>query len=477
MHLRLAAAITVALISPHVAAEELLSTLQDQQKVAITLYNEDLALVKDQRKVHLPGGIVTLAMRDVSARIKPETALLRSLNNPGKLLVLEQNFGFDLLTPQKLLEKFVGENVTVVRNNPVTGVETFEKAQVLAASEGVVLKIADRIETGLSGRIIYPNVPANLRDRPTLVLQLNNSSAIQQEIELSYLTGGLSWRADYVAELAAHDDRLDLSGWITLTNTSGTSYRNAHVQLVAGAVNRLREATHAVPSPAKMDLALVEATSRVAAESLLEYHLYTLNRPVTISENQTKQVALFTATGVPARKELLFYGADYYYYQASVDELGQKLKAGIFIEFDNTKTAGLGLPLPQGTMRVYKQDGAGRTQFVGEDGISHTPSNEIIRLKLGEAFDVTADKRQMDFRKLPPSAKGVALFESAFDIVLKNAKQEAITVTVQEPIPGDWKMLQESHPHTKAASNIAAWKIQVPAAGQTTLSYRVQVKY
>lgn len=462
---------------PAFATEEQRSTLADQQNVAVTIYNDNLALVKDQRKIELGSGQSALAFRDVSAQIRPETALLRSLTSPGKLSVIEQNFDFDLLTPQKLLEKYVGKSVNIVRTNPATGAESSELAQVLSANNGVVLKIGDRIETGLPGRIVYPDVPANLRDRPTLVMALTNGGSPQQDVELSYLTGGLSWKADYVAELNAADDKLDLSGWVTLTNISGATYGNAKLQLVAGDVNRVRKEMQPMRAMAKMgDLAVVAEAPRMAEESMLEYHLYTLDRPTTIAENQTKQVSLLSAAGVPMRKELLLKGADYYY-QSSYGDLGQKMKVGVFVEFDNNESAKLGMPLPKGVIRFYKKDGAGNAQFVGEDSIDHTPKNEKVRLKLGDAFDVTADKKQTDFKKLPNPAKGNALFESAYEIVLKNAKKEAVTVTVQEPIPADWKVLKESHPHDKATSNTVVWKVSVPAEGKATLSYRVQVRY
>ena len=457
--------------------EETRSTLQDQQEVAVTIYNDNLALVKDQRKIKLKIGTNSLALRDVSAQIRPETALLRSLTAPAGLSVLEQNFDFDLLTPQKLLEKYVGRTVSIVRLNPATGVETTEQALVLSANNGVVLKIGDRIETGLPGRITYSDVPANLRDRPTLVVQLQNKTAAEQNVELSYLTGGLGWKADYVAELNNTEDKLDLSGWVTLTNTSGTSYRNAKLQLVAGDVNRVQEPrAMALRENMRMKTMDAVAAAPMAEEGLLEYHLYTLDHPTTIAENQTKQVALLSATGVPARKDLVLHGADYYY-QSSYGDLGQKMKVGVFVEFDNKEAAKLGIPLPKGMMRVYKKDSAGNAQFVGEDNIDHTPKNETVRLKLGEAFDVTADKKQTDFKRLPNPAKGNSLFESAYEIVIKNAKKERVTVTVQEPIPGDWKIIKESQPSTKATSNTAVWKIEVPAEGKTTLSYRVQVKY
>ncbi len=458
------------------AGEEMRSTLQDQQSVAVTIYNQDLALVKDQRRISLGSGANTLAFRDVSAQIRPETALLRSISTPGKLSVIEQNFDFDLLTPDKLLEKYVGKTVGIIKTNLVTGAETTEPAQVLSVNNGVVLRMADHIETGVPGRIVYPDVPANLRDHPTLVMSLQNSGAVQQDVELSYLTGGLGWKADYVAELNAADDKMDLSGWVTLTNTSGTSYRNARLQLVAGDVNRVTEQMQQIRFTAKMDMAAPAAAPRMAEESLLEYHLYTLDRPTTIAENQTKQVALLSASQIPVSKELVLKGTDYYY-QGSYGDLGQKIKVGVFVEFDNKESAKLGMPLPKGTIRVYKKDATGNAQFVGEDSIDHTPRNEKVRLKLGDSFDVTADRKQTDFKTLPNPTKGNTLFESAYEIALKNAKKEAVTVTVQEPVPGDWKMLKSSHEYNKASSNTAVWHITIPAESRTTLSYRVQVKY
>ena len=474
-----AALLALALL-PHIAlaqTAEQRSTLADQREVAVTIYNENLALVKDQRRVQLKPGASALAFRDVSARMRPETALLRSVSAPGSLSVLEQNFDFDLLTPRKLLEKYVGQTVSVVRTNPATGAETTEQATVLAANDGVVLQIGQRIETGIPGRLVFGSVPANLRDRPTLVMSLENTAASAQEVELSYLTAGLAWKADYVVELNATDDKLDISGWVTLTNTSGASYRNARLQLVAGDVNQ------APPELAPRGRAVMMAASTMAKssndmaeESLFEYHLYTLARPTTIAENQTKQVALLSATGVPVRKELLLKGNDYYY-QGQAGDLGQKLKLGVFVEFDNKESARLGMPLPKGVIRVYKKDAAGNAQFIGEDRVDHTPKGEKVRLKLGDAFDVTADKKQTDFKKLSGTGKYNAVYESAYEIVLKNAKKEAVIVTVQEPMPGDWQMVSASQPHTKGAANTAVWAVPVPAEGKAVLTYRTQVRF
>jgi hypothetical protein len=454
------------------------STLNDQETVAVTIYNGDLALVKDTRKVDLKTGLNALALRDVSAQIRPETALLRSITAPGSLTLLEQNFDFDLLSPEKMLEKYVGKTVSIVKTHPTTGVETTEKATVLSANKGVVLKIGNRIETGVPGRIVYDDVPNNLRDRPTLVTQINNKGNNKQTVELSYLTGGLGWKADYVAELSPKEDSIDLSGWVTLTNTSGATYKNAKLQLVAGDVNRVPEAYPRAEMMRKSGAVMMDAVAAapMQEESLLEYHLYTLDHPTTIAENQTKQVALLSASNIPARKELVLKGADYYY-TSQYGEIGTKLKVGVFVEFENKEASKLGLPLPKGTLRVYKKDNAGNAQFVGEDRIDHTPKNETVRLKLGDSFDVTADKKQTNFKLLPNPQRGHNAYESAFEFTLKNAKKEKMTVVVQEPIGGDWKIVDESHPHTKANSNLAIWKIDVPAEGKTTLTYRVQTKY
>lgn len=470
----LAVGVTLIACLAH-AAPERTTTLKDQQEVAVTIYNENLALVKDTRKVKLVGGEGRLAWRDVSARIRPETALLRNLTHAKGFYLIEQNFDFDLLTPNKLLEKYIGQTVTVIRTHPTTGVDSREEATVLATNEGTVLKFADRIETGIPGRLAFKSVPENLRDRPTLVINLNAAQNADDTLELSYLTGGLAWKADYVVELSKHDDKLDLNAWVTLTNTSGASYLNAKLQLVAGDVNQVRDEMVGALQAARLQKAMPMAAPAMAEESLFEYHLYTLDRPTTIAENQTKQVALLSASGVPTTKEFMLRGADYYY-RSSYGDIGQKMKVGVFVEFDN-KGGSLGIPLPKGVLRVYKKNNAGNAQFVGEDRIDHTPKNEKVRLKLGDAFDVTADKKQTSFEKISGSGRYNYIFEAAFEILLKNAKDEPVTVKIMEPIPGDWQMLSESHPHVKEASNTAVWKVSVPANGKTTLAYKVRVRY
>jgi len=457
--------------------DEYTSTLQDQSQVAVTIYNEQLALIKDLRTIKLDSGFNNLAFREVSAQMRPETALLRSLDYPDGFRLIEQNFDFDLLTPHKLLEKYVGKKVKIVKTHPMTGKEKLHDAVVLSVNNGVVLKIGDRIETGVPGRIVFDEIPGNLRDRPTLVMQLNSATSRAQQLQLSYLTGGLSWKADYVAELDESDKYLDLTGWVTLTNQSGATYKNAKMQLVAGDVNQVQNNYQGAKEKFEM---LVEeesmADSDMVEEALFEYHLYTLQRPTTIKQNQTKQVSLLSATKIPVHKEFLLQGQNYYY-RGSYGLIGQKLKVGVFVEFKNDEQSNLGLPLPKGIVRVYKNDKSGNAQFIGEDHVDHTPKNEEIRLKLGDAFDVTADKKQTNFEKAHSFGKYRYAYTASFQIDLKNAKSEEVEVVVREPIPGDWKMKKQSHKHEKAASGTAEWKIKVPADGKTTLTYEVLVRY
>ena len=456
---------------------ELRSTQADQTALAITIFNDNLALVKDRRRIALPKGVVDLAFRDVSARIQAETAIFRALSEQSPVRVLEQNFDFDLLTPENLLKKYVGRKVQVIQTHPTTGEETVRDAQVLAATQGVVLRLEDHIETGVPGRIVFPDVPPNLRDRPTLVMQLESGQEATQEFELAYLTGGLSWKADYVGELSQNEDFLDLAGWVTLNNTSGTSYPQARLQLIAGDVNRVMPAELPMMEMRKARRPMLAAAPEpVSEEALFEYHLYSLPRPTTIADNQTKQVALLQAQSIPVHKELLFDGSAYYY-RRKYGEIGTKLKAAVFLEFENREAANLGLPLPKGIVRIYKNDSAGNAQFIGEDQIDHTPKNEKVRLKLGEAFDVTADRVQTDFRKLSGMGPWQYQFESAYRITVKNGKPESVTVKVREPIPGDWKMLQTSHPYEKESSDRVSWMLRVPPEGKTVLTYRVRVRF
>lgn len=459
-----------------VAADELVSTLADQKQLAITIYNQDLALIKDSRSVVLERGENALAWRDVSARMRPETALLRNSARPESFRLIEQNFDFDLLTPQKLLEKHVGRSLRVIKTHPASGAETSEEATLLSANGGTVLQFADRIEAHPPGRLAYQTLPDNLRAQPTLVIRLDAAEAGRQALELAYLSAGLSWKADYVGELSADEKRLDLNGWVTLTNQSGASYPHARLQLVAGDVNRVRDDMERRTMLRAMPMAAAADAERMQEENLFEYHLYSFDRPTSIADNQTKQVALLSAPQVDVRKEYRLQGEEYLYHDLQT-EIARKLKVGVFMEFDN-RGRSLGLPLPKGILRVYKRDSNGNAQFIGEDRIDHTPKNETVRIKLGDAFDVTADRKQTDFKRIAASGRGSSgVIETAFEITLKNAGNEAISVDVVEPIPGDWSVLAENLAHTKVSSNQARWRVPVPAQGSKLLSYRIRTKF
>jgi hypothetical protein len=458
--------LAVSLVQAAEPVRDVTSSAADREAVAVTVYNDDLALVKERRRVDLPAGLTRLSLREVAAQMRPETALLRAVSG-HPLNLVEQNFDFDLLTPDKLLEKYVGREVTVIRTHPTTGEDRREQATVLAAGQGTVLRFSDRIETGVPGRLAFGSVPSNLRDRPTLSILLEAGGG-KQEVELSYLTGGLSWKADYVANLSTDGKSLDLNGWVTLTNRSGAGFDNTTLQLVAGTVNRVRapeQRLYAMPAPSP-----VAKATGATQESLMDYHLYSFERPTSIADNQTKQLALLSASAVPLHREYLLAGNDWYYRDRYL-QTGQKLKPAVFIEFDN-KGGQLGKPLPAGIVRVYAKDSKGAAQFVGEDRIPHTAKNEKLKLRLGEAFDITAERVQTNYHKIADNVS-----ESAWRIELRNAKDEAVIVKVQEPMPGDWEMSQESQKHTKESARVASWNVAIPAGGTTVLEYAVRVKW
>lgn len=455
------------------SAAELVTTAADQTSLSLTIYNSDLALVRDTRNMMLPQGEHTLAFKEISSAIQPETALLKA----GRAVVVEQNFEFDLLSPATLLNKYVGKEITIVRENSKTGAEKRFNAKVLSTSSGIVLKIGENIETEIDGRIIFPDVPANLRERPTLTMLIHNDEKDMQQLQLSYLTRGITWKADYVAELNNSEDRIDIKGWVTLTNRSGASYNNSRLQLVAGEVNRVQPERFASEMAAAdmMQRAPGRAAQQMSRETLLEYHLYTVSRPATILDNQSKQLALLKEYGGICSKELLLRSRNQSYYWGKVGEIAKGVGVEVFLKMKNDKESNLGLPKPAGVVRVYKQDKDGFSQFIGEDRIKHTPENEEIKIKLGEAFDVTADRIQTDFAQVRAMEKG-RIHESEYEITLKNAKNEPAVVTVEEQIPGDWEMLKETHPHKKESANTVSWRMEVKPKGKILLQYRVRTK-
>jgi len=466
-----AALLAATFIATPALAEEVSVGTDAQTGIAVTIYNSDLALIRDQRKVDLKSGENELAFVDVSAQIRPETALLTAQG--GGLAVTEQNFDFDLLTPQKLLEKSVGNMIRVIRTNPTTGADTSEDAKVLSVADGmVVLQIGDRIETAVPGRLVFSAVPPNLRARPTLVTKALSEKAGPTTVALSYLSRGLSWQADYVASLSADEKTIDLNGLVTLTNQSGVTYKDAKLQLVAGQVNQVQDFMRRDMAVQEM-AAAVPAAPKMVQEQAFEYHLYRLDTPVTIQQNQTKQVALMSASGVPVTKQYLISDAANVWgrYSTSFGE-AERVNATVKLKFINDEKSHAGVPLPKGVVRVYKADSQGDAVFVGEDSIDHTPKNEDVNLTLGQAFDITARAKQTDFEQVSDR-----VYENEYEVEIKNAKAEKVTVDLREQVPGDWKMIKESQEHKKLDAHTAGWLVEVPANGSTKLTYRVRMQF
>ena len=442
------------------------TSLADQEAVSITVYNSNIGLVKDARRLSLPSGVTQLKFGEVAAKIMPHTVHIKSLSDPKRLQILEQNYEYDLLTPQKLLEKFVGKEITILKD----GVEV--PITILSVNQGIVYKLGGRILTGQPHNLIFPNIPNNLISHPTLVWLLENHSSAPHQVEATYLTGGLTWRADYVAVLDSNDKLLDLSGWVTLENQSGATYQNARLKLVAGDVNRVIERRGAADAMRELsELSAKPAAAPFSEESFFEYHLYSLQRATTIKENQTKQVSLLSADRVPITKQYIYRGSQQYFrsrYSAPVTNQ----KVGVFVEIANKKEQNLGMALPKGVVRVYKADSDGSLQFIGEDRIDHTPKGEKVKIKMGDAFDVVGQRKQTDWRKL-----GDNLYEAAFEISVRNHKEDAITVSVIEPMLSDWEILNSTHAHKKTDAHTAQFDLPVAKDGETKLQYRVRYKF
>jgi hypothetical protein len=442
-------------------------TRESQKDVMVTIYNGNLGLVKDARDVRLPAGTTEVQFKDVAAQIDPTTVHLKSLTDPAGLRILEQNYEYDLVSSGKLMEKYVGKKVRLYG-----GDGTYVEATLLSTN-GPVFDINGQIHLGHHGRIVLPALPDNLVSQPTLVWLLRNQMDRPQRVEASYLTGGITWRADYVMVINASDTRADLTGWVTVDNKSGATYGNAALKLVAGDVNRARDARRdgRMMEVAAKAASPESASREFASEGLFEYHLYTLDGRTTIKDNQTKQLALMSAAEVPVKKELIYYGAQEYYRNAYGMPVSNQ-KIAVYLEIRNSKENRLGVPLPKGKVRVYKADAGGSQQFIGEDWVDHTPKDERVKIKLGNAFDVVGERTQKDWRKIASN-----LYEVEWEISLRNHKSEAQTVTVIEPVPGDWQVLASTHAWEKVEAHTLKYEIPVPKESSVKLTYRVRLRF
>jgi hypothetical protein len=465
----LAAALTGSALAQAQAPSTRVSGDADRKQVTITVYNQNFGLVREVRELKdLGTGKVALEFRDVAATIQPETVAVKPLG--GGFSVLEQNYRYDLLSPETLLHKYVGSNVRAYRYHEATGKEDVVDAKLLSVEGGPVLQIGKEITFGYPGRLAFPELPPDLIAKPTLVW-LVDAKQPKQSLEVSYLARGMSWKADYVFVVNENDAKADLVGWVTLVNQTGSSYRNAELKLVAGDVNRVREEAPEMDMRVMAKAAQAPGAGGFREEGLFEYHLYTLGRPTTVLDKEQKQVTLLEAQNIGVRKRLIFFG-EQYFFRSQYGELPKNQKVGVYLDFENAQKNGLGMPLPKGVLRVYKADKSGAKQFVGEDSIDHTPRDERVRVKMGEAFDVVADRKQMEWRAL-----GNCVSESAWQIELRNHKDQAVKVEVREPAGGDWTIVESSHAATKEDASTFTFEVDVPKRGKTLLKYRVRVRW
>jgi hypothetical protein len=446
------------LVNPTWAADRALS---------VTIYNDNLALVQDLRDIEVKAGRQRIEFRDVSAQIRPETVSLSAAD----IAIVEQNFDFDLLTPAKLMEKAVGQEVTIVRVNPATGAETREQAQVLATNGGVVLKIGQRIEVlrddGLPVRVIFDKVPDNLRARPTLSVSIIGTHAGTRRATLSYLTPGLGWKADYVALYNEGDGKIDVQGWVTLTNSSGTTYDNAQTLLVAGSPSQVDGGqSENYRPPIRRQTLQRPGTESGTRERLADYYLYPLAERTTIANMQTKQVSFLDVHGVPAEH-------GYEFHNRWLGTAETPLSAQSIYRFSTGAHAGLGDQLPAGTLRFYMKDKRGDPQFIGESRIDHTPMGSTLSLATGDAFDVKVhaivDKRTR-----------VSTFDWQTDMryELTNALPRAVVVNLlQEGLWGDSSVKAESQKSARRSADAAEWSVTVPANGKATVTATFETRY
>jgi hypothetical protein len=432
-----------------------------QGEVSVTIYNNNLALVQDRRQLDVGANRSRLEFPDVSAQIRPETV---TLTGQG-IGIVEQNFDFDLLSPQALMQKAVGETVTIVRTNPANGQETRERARILAANGGVVMQIGERIEVlrddGLPVRVIFDRVPENLRARPTLSVTVQSERAGRRPLTLTYLTPGLAWSADYVALFDEANGRMDVQGWITLTNNSGTPYVNANTLLVAGAVGAGQQGPQYGGGPVRQ--AGTETSNR---ERLGDFYLYPLPERTTIANRQTKQVSFLDVANSPAARA-------YEYRNGWLGTAEQPQSANSVLRFSTSRDQGLGDALPAGTVRVYQRDARGNPQFVGESAIGHTPMGSELGLVTGQAFDVKV-KPTVERRERVNDSR----WRTTMRYVVTNARANAVTVDLmQSGLWGDTRIVQESQPSERRSADDALWRVQVPANGETVITATFDTRF
>ncbi len=444
------------------------------QDLMVTVYNNGYGLVREVREIELPEGIIELEFRDVAQMIDATSVAFKSLTSPGDVGILEQNYRYDLLSPATLLEKFVGREVTVIddRMDDKSTIDRERTGTLLSTNNGNIVQFRHEIVINPRGTIALGEVPDDLLARPTLLWLLRNGKAGKQSVETSYLTNGMSWKADYVVVLGKDDDMLDITGWVTLNNNSGTAYRNALLKLVAGDVQRVVENRYNIEHLGTVgdDIfdVIIGDGEGFQEKSFFEYHLYTLGRRTTLANNETKQVTLLEGDDVAVRKS---YILDSQMWKHAVKTNGTETRRmAVMIEFENKEENNLGMALPAGRLRFYKAADDGSLLLIGEEQIDHTPREETVRLKLGDAFDVVAERARTDYHYI-----GHRHAESDYQIGIRNHKDAPVTAIVRERAWGDWEIRSSSHTPERIDSRVVQFNVPVPARGETVLTYTVRV--
>ncbi|MCA1961252.1 MAG: DUF4139 domain-containing protein [Desulfomonile sp.] len=447
------------------------STDADRTAVEVTVYNNNLGFIKETRSVDIPAGRGELRYMDVPAHIMPATIHVKSLDDPKGLAVLEQHYEYDLINPTKLLDKYVGKKIRIVDWNKFRDRKDEIEAILLSNNEGQVFKIDNRIYLGHPGIKVLPELPEDLVVQPTLTWLYQNTAGRKHRLEASYLTSNLNWNADYVAVVNKDDTFADISGWVTVDNKSGASYKDARLKLVAGEVQRVGEEEVEMPPVPERMMRMDQMVAGRALEEkpFFEYHLYDLQRTTTLKDNQTKQISLLDAGKVKMEKELLVYGAKHYLTMPIMEPIPRQ-PVTVHLKFKNSKENNMGIPLPAGIMRVYKADDSGGGRFAGEDRIEHTAKDEEVKLKLGRAFDVVAERTQTDYKQLT-----TRMHESEWEITIRNHKDKEVSVGIIEPLLGSWTVVSKSAPYQKIDAFTIRFDVKVPKDGEAKMKYRVKV--
>ncbi|MBN1661020.1 MAG: DUF4139 domain-containing protein [Anaerolineae bacterium] len=461
------------------AAPEATQETAQETDVELAVYNQNLALVKEQRQMTLQAGLNEVRFVDVAALIDPASVHFESMTDPDGTVVVEQNYEYDVVGTAKLLQKYIDQEIAVVTEDGQEYVGT-----LLSGAEDVILEAADGqvtvLKLGQIKEFAFPALPDGLITRPTLVWLVESAAGGSQDVEVTYLTNGINWAADYIVVLSADETSLDLNGWVTLDNRSGTAYEDAKLKLIAGDIHRAPTDEYAVAKDMFYEAAPTGAV-QVEERAFFEYHLYEVQRPVTVKDNQTKQIEFVTAVGVPASKFFVYDGAQMSYYPAyaPLDDpsygTSSNTKVMVMVEFENGEEQGLGVPLPKGVLRVYQQDVDGSTLLVGEDSIDHTPKDEQVRLYVGDAFDIVGERVQTDFK----AEYDDDWMEETFRITLRNHKDEDVEVRVVEHLFrwSAWTILDASHEFDKMDAQTIEFRIPVEANGEVEVTYTARYEW